>query len=271
MTKTLNQSLLALGLLAGTLTAAEPLKALYITGGCCHDYNSEKVIIPAGIKARANVEFTVVQAGGGGTRYQGIENSLYQKADWAKGYDVVIHNECFADDADMEYVNKVLAPHRDGVPAVVMHCTMHTFRALKTNVFREFLGVTSMGHGPQHPLDVKVVKADHAIMKGFPTDWKTVPEELYAIDKVWPNAITLATAADKKKDAEGKWVATEKAHTLIWANTFGKGRVFGTTLAHDNKTCSDPVFLDVFTRGLLWSCDKLDENGKPKPGYEAKK
>jgi hypothetical protein len=22
-------------------------------------------------------------------------------------------------------------------------------------------------------------------------------------------------------------------------------------------------------RGLLWACDKLDANGKPKPGYEA--
>ena len=32
---------------------------------------------------------------------------------------------------------------------------------------------------------------------------------------------------------------------------------------------SDPVYLDMFTRGLLWACDKLDEDGKPKAGYEA--
>jgi hypothetical protein len=27
------------------------------------------------------------------------------------------------------------------------------------------------------------------------------------------------------------------------------------------------VYLDLVTRGLLWVCDKLDENGKPKTGY----
>lgn len=146
---------------------------------------------------------------------------------------------------------------------------MHTFRAIKTDEFREFLGVSSFGHGPQHPLDVKVVKPNHPIMKGFPADWKTGNEELYAIAKVWPNTIPLATAADKKKEASGNWIDTEKQHTLIWVNTYGQSRVFGTTLAHDNKTFADPVFLDMFTRGLLWACNKLDENGQPKPGYEA--
>ncbi len=30
---------------------------------------------------------------------------------------------------------------------------------------------------------------------------------------------------------------------------------------------ADGVYLDLFTRGLLWATDKLDEDGKPKPGY----
>ena len=258
--------------IATTLLAAEPaqpLHALYITGGCCHDYNREKVILSEGVKARANVEFTLVQEGGSGTKRKDIETSVYQKPDWAKGYDVIVHNECFADDTDPQYIEKVLAPHREGTPAVVVHCTMHTFRALKTDAFREFLGVSSFGHGPAHPLDVKVLKADHPILKGFPDGWKTGNEELYAIAKVWPNTIPLASAADKKKDASGAWVNTPKEHTVVWVNTCGKGRVFGTTLAHANRTFEDPAFLDLFTRGLLWACDRLDENGQPKPGYGA--
>ena len=91
-----------------------------------------------------------------GTKRQKIEESIYQNPDWAKGYDIVVHNECFADDTNMVYIEKVLAPHRNGNAAVVLHCTMHTFRALKTNAFREFLGVTSVRHGPQHPCDVKI-------------------------------------------------------------------------------------------------------------------
>lgn len=272
MTKLLTLASALLGGVTFSTAAADtpnPLRVLYVTGGCCHDYENEKKIISEGVSARANVEWVIVQAGGAGTKFQGITNSLYQNPDWANGFDLVVHNECFADDADLTYIEKVLAPHRAGTPAVVIHCTMHTFRALKTNVFREFLGVTSMGHGPQHPLDVKVLQPDHPIMKGFPTDWKTGPEELYAISKVWTNTVPLASAADKKKDASGNWVDTPRQHTLIWANTYGQGRVFGTTLAHANKTFADPVFLDMFTRGLLWACDKLDDSGKPKPGYEA--
>jgi type 1 glutamine amidotransferase len=249
--------------------AAKPLRALYITGGCCHDYKNERIILTNGVSARAHVRWTVVDAGGSGTKHNDIANSLYQKADWARGYDVVVHNECFASDTDPEYIEKVLAPHRAGVAAVVVHCTMHTFRDFKPDNFREFLGVKSTRHGPQHPLDVKVADAAHPIMKGFPGDWKTGNEELYFIEKVWPTATVLATAADKKKDASGAWVDTDKVHPLIWVNTYGQGRVFGTTLAHANKTFEDPVFLDMFTRGLLWACGKLDDAGLPKPGYEA--
>jgi hypothetical protein len=27
------------------------------------------------------------------------------------------------------------------------------------------------------------------------------------------------------------------------------------------------VYLDLVTRGLLWACDKLNEDGTPKAGY----
>ena len=247
-----------------TLSAADkPLRALYITGGCCHDYTKQQDIFPKGVSARANVEWTVVDEGGRGTKHEKIEDSIYNKPDWAKGYDVVVHNECFASDVDPAYVEKALAPHRAGVPAVVIHCTMHTFRDVKGDFFREFLGIKTTHHGPQHPLDVKVVNSTHPLMKGFPTDWKTGNEELYYVDKTFPNTIALCTASDKKKDGTN-WVATAHENTLIWVNTYGKGRVFGTTLAHNNKTMNDPVFLDLATRGLLWACDRLDENGLPK-------
>ncbi len=258
----------ALSLSAIGAESAKPIRALLITGGCCHDYGNQKVILPQGIGSRANIEWTVVQEGGNGTRHERIQESVYNKPDWSKGYDIVVHNECFADDADMDYIEKVLGPHREGLPGVVIHCTMHTFRALKTNSFREFLGVKSMGHGPQHPCDVKNVKSDHPIMKAFPPVWTTGNEELYAIDNLFPNTTPLATAGDKKKDASGQWVPGKREHAIIWVNTYGKGKVFGTSLAHNNKTMQDPIFLDLVTRGMLWACDKLDENGLPKAGYD---
>src|SRR4051812_48736662 len=123
---------------SGFAADARPLKALYITGGCCHDYDNQKVIIPEGVSARANVTWEVVQEGGKGTKHR---ISIYEKPGWAKGYDVIFHNECFADTDDAQFVENVLAEHRSGVPAVVIHCTMHTFRSLKNDAWREFLGV----------------------------------------------------------------------------------------------------------------------------------
>jgi len=119
--------------------------------------------------------------------------------------------------------------------------------------------VTTRRHGPQQPLEVKNLAPDNPIMKGFPAVWTTGKEELYAIEKVWPGTVPLAQAyaLDNKKD-----------HTVIWTHTFGKGRVFGTTLAHNNTTMRDPVYLDMLTRGLLWACDKLEKDGTPKPGYD---
>ena len=71
---------------------AKPIRALLVTGGCCHDYENQKRILTEGISARANVEWTVVHEGGTSRDHK---VSVYEKADWAAGYDVVVHNECF--------------------------------------------------------------------------------------------------------------------------------------------------------------------------------
>ena len=51
---------------------------------------------------------------------------------------------------------------------------------------------------------------------------------------------------------------------VIWTNTYGKARVFNTTLGHNNATVEDPRYLRIVTRGLVWACNKpLDEYMKP--------
>ena len=110
------------------LAAAEetPLKALIITGGCCHDYSYQTESIQKALKDRnVAVEWTVVNEGGKGTEAQ---IDLYNDPNWAKGYDVVIHNECFANTDDPDYVRSITAAHKAGVNAVVVHCAMHTYR-----------------------------------------------------------------------------------------------------------------------------------------------
>ncbi len=94
-------------------------------------------------------------------------------------------------------------------------------------------------------------------MKGFPATWKDYPDELYVVAKMWPNCVGLG---------QGMGI-TNVENICIWMNTYGKGRTFGTTLGHGNDTVGSDVYLDLVTRGLLWACNKLDDDGKPKAGY----
>jgi type 1 glutamine amidotransferase len=232
----------------------KPIRVLMVCGGCCHDYEAQKKILSEGIGARANVEWTIVHEGK--TRTDRV--SIYAEADWAKGYDVVVHNECYGAIEDVPYVEGIARPHFEGLPAVMLHCSTHSYRAARTDEWRQAVGQTSMSHEKSRDLKIEVVAEGHPVMRGFPDGWLDPKDELYKNEKLWPELVPLAKAYG---------VETKKDHVVIWTNTYGKGRVFGTTLGHSNATMQDPVYLDLVARGLLWACDKLDENGKPKPGY----
>ncbi|MEO6183277.1 MAG: ThuA domain-containing protein [Verrucomicrobiota bacterium] len=243
-----------------SLTAAEPLRALLITGGCCHDYPAQKKTLSEGISARANVTWTIVHEGDSAGREHKM--SVYEKPDWAKGYDVIVHNECFGKVTNIAFIEQIVRAHTNGVPAVMIHCSMHSYRETTSDEWRKLLGVSSYRHQPKRAFKVITVKADHPIMKGFPETWQDAEDELYEIKKVWPNCVPLAKSLTPDNEQD--------QHVSIWVNTYGNCRVFGTTLGHLNDTIKTDLYLDLVTRGLLWSCDKLDKNGKPKSGYEKK-
>lgn len=233
---------------SSTALAEAPVKILLVTGGCCHDYKYQTEQIEAAFKSHdVAIDLKVVMEGGKGTKAQ-IE--MYDDPDWAKGYDVVIHNECFANTASEEYIKKITKAHYDGANAVVIHCAMHTYRASKIDDWRKFLGVTSRRHDHKSEYPVKVVAPEHPIMKGFPKDWVTPKDELYIIETVWPQAKALATSNSEKDDS---------SHPCFWVNTYGKARVFGTTYGHSNETFADKTFQQALVRGTLWAAGKLKD------------
>lgn len=227
--------------------SVKPIRALLVTGGCCHDYTKQKAILPEGISARAQVDWTIVHQGGSTTDTQ---IPFYENEKWYEGFDVVVHNECFAGVSDPAWTARILKAHREGVPAVVVHCAMHCYRD-KTDAWFEFLGVTSHGHGANYPFDVINLEPEHPAMKGFGEKWSTPKGELYIIKKLWPTAKPLAHALSRD---------TKNNETVIWTNDYHGTRVFGTTIGHHNEEHSDPIFLNYMTRGLLWACDKLSDD-----------
>jgi type 1 glutamine amidotransferase len=276
----LNRLLLAL--LAGFLWPAvvhgaevKPLRALLVTGGCCHDYATQKETLKQGLEARANVVVTQVHTDDKSTK---PPLPILGNADYAKDFDVVIHDECAADISDPALIQAVLAPHRAGVPGVNLHCAMHSYRIGNPNEpaaagserarWFEYLGLQSSGHGPQLPIGIAFVKQPHPILRGL-RDWITVNEELYNNVQVLPAAKPLAYGTQFVVNAAG--VAREDKAVVVWVHEFHGARVFSTTLGHNNETVADSRYLDLVARGLLWACGKLDDRGEIAAGYRPRK
>lgn len=277
---------IALTSLAGQAAAQDtkPLKALLIAGGCCHDYKTQKDILKKGLEERANLVVDIIFSPDGSTRPP-IE--IYGKPEYATGYDVILHDECAADISDAAVIEGVLKPHRNGIPGVNLHCAMHSYRIGKAAdpatpstpraMWFDYLGIQSSGHGAQLPIVITQTDKEHPINRGL-ADWTTINEELYNNVQVRDTARSLAQGKQmvkqKKKLADGKEEVTEKLveYVVTWVNNYqDKTRVFSTTIGHNNATVADPRYLDLVTRGLLWSCGKLDDQGKPLPGYGPKK
>jgi type 1 glutamine amidotransferase len=255
--------ILSLIFLVQTLQAQEtpkPLRVLLVIGGCCHDYGKQKDILKEGIEKRANVVVEVAYSEAKGTDHR---FDAYSKENWAEGFDAVIHDECSSDVKEFGFVEKILKAHRDGVPAVNLHCAMHSYRT-GTPLWFEFVGLESSSHGPQEPISVTYVHSQSPITRGL-ENWITVNEELYNNIMVWGTVTPLARGRQGAGDKPGV-----NDTTVVWTNLYGKNktRVFNTTLGHNNQTVSDDRYLTLVTRGLLWATQKLNDDGTPKPGYE---
>ena len=147
-------------------------------------------------------------------------------------------------------VENILNAHKNGLPAVNLHCAMHSYRLPGKDDWFQFVGIQSAAHGPQKPIEITFIEKDHPVTKTL-ENWTTINEELYNNLKLFPTAKPLARGRQDTGSKVDDYVVT-------WTNQYGKGRVFSTTIGHNSDTVGDPRYLDMVTRGLLWSCDKLN-------------
>ena len=187
----------------------KPLKALLVAGGCCHDYAKQHEIISKGIQSRANVQVDVIWTDDKSTN---PPLPLYDKADWAKGYDVIIHDECAASMNDKEVLTRILDAHKT-IPSVHLHCAMHSFRTGEDRWFKH-LGLQSASHNWQKPISIKFVDPEHPITKGM-ADWTTINEELYNNVNLF-DAHPLAMGTQEQKSGDGSIKPVQ--YVVAWTN-----------------------------------------------------
>jgi len=246
------------------------LKGLWTTGGCCHDYKKHAPLLAEKIGQYANVKFDIVF---------GLDQ--FKNKDYAKDYDVVVYDLCEAGVKDKELIGNIIETIAEGKPAIIIHCSLHTFRGIDWDDWRKAMGMTSRSHDIFRALKTKkkgkvVVRDDmvtgdkkkgtrevevqsHPTTKFWPEDWETPGDELYQTIKLWPTATALMAVESPQSDED---------HIVTWVNQLGDGKVFATTLGHNMLTVGQDDYHHLLANGVLWVCGKLGDDGKPAKGYE---
>jgi len=104
-------------------------------------------------------------------------------------------------------------------------------------------------HGPQHEFPVTIRVPDHPIMEGMPETWLTTKDECYSkLRGPADNMTILATG----KDISGK-APTDRHEPILMVIEYGKGRIFHTTLGHDDYSIESVGFIVSFNRGVEWA------------------
>ncbi|MFT5498079.1 MAG: hypothetical protein ACI9TH_003487, partial [Kiritimatiellia bacterium] len=120
---------------------AEKTKVLYVTHepGRWHKYTPQMEIFKQ-IGEKAGWDVTVMT---------GDHDSQIEKLrtkDYAKGYDAVVYNFCFAHSRDLEAADNLMDQTRvNGVPAVLIHCAMHSWWDTYKNGVPKAIGPDYLG------------------------------------------------------------------------------------------------------------------------------
>jgi hypothetical protein len=104
-------------------------------------------------------------------------------------------------------------------------------------------------HGARLPFQVVTRQSEHPIMKGLPPVWMHAADELYGkLRGPGKNMTVLATA---HSDAKNK--GTDHDEPMVMVLTYGKGRVFHTTMGHDVSALSCVGLMTLLQRGTEWA------------------
>jgi len=104
-------------------------------------------------------------------------------------------------------------------------------------------------HGSRVPFAITVREPAHPIMQGLPSTWMHQGDELYArLRGPGKNMTVLATSySDPANNGSGH------DEPQLMALSYGRGRVFHTTLGHDVNAMSSVDFVVTLQRGTEWA------------------
>lgn len=118
----------------------------------------------------------------------------------------------------------------------------------KQKIVRDTVAGVGGSHGNQHEFVVTTREKSHPIMKGLPVEWLHQKDELYDRLRGPAENITVLATAYSPKEQNG----SGKNEPMLMTLTYGKGRIFHTTLGHENYSQKCVGFITTLQRGSEW-------------------
>lgn len=273
MRRTLVFLLGAGSLLLGAVGAAAqvtPIRVMLLdgeSGGPYHDWRATTPVLKKELEETGLFQVTVVTAPEWGGDFSGFDPQFKKYAAIVSNYDAPDWPEKLKAEFE-EYM-------RGGGGLVVVHAADNAFPHWPA--YNEMIGIggwrgrdqsagpmwyfqdgklvsdtapgTAGHHGARLPFEVVTRAPDHPIMKGLPAVWTQTADELYATLRGPGKNMTVLATAHSDPNNKG----TGHDQPVLMAITFGKGRVFHTTLGHDVTALSSVGFTTTFQRGTEWA------------------
>lgn len=226
-------------------TPLTPIRAVLLTGASNHDWKWTSPEVAGTLAETGRFEVTTITD---------PATWLTQGATAGVQLFVLDYNgPRWGDAAEAAFLGAVQA----GAGVTVLHAADNAFPGWAD--YERMVGLLwreGSGHGAYHPFDVHVVDHHHAITAGM-ADLRLHPDELYHRLVAAPGADyrVLLTAFSAPQTG-----GTGRHEPMATAGSFGRGRVFHTTLGHvwagvpaTRATWLDPQLRRLVARGSEWA------------------